>query len=57
MNQDGLQKLPAALFEECEWVSAEWRPRLLAAAAHWLHGKRSPDSEVLQQARKALQRL
>lgn len=50
-------KLPAAVFEDCEWVSAEWRPRLLAAAAHWLHGKQSPDSEVLEQARKAVQKL
>jgi hypothetical protein len=50
-------KLPAALFEDCEWVSAEWRPRLLAAAAHWLHGKQSPDSEVLRQAREAVRRL
>lgn len=49
-------KLPAALFEDYELVSREWRPRLLAASAHWLHGSQSPDSELFQQARQALQK-
>lgn len=48
-------KLPAALFEDYEGVSPEWRPRLLAASAHWLHGKQSPDSELLRRARQELQ--
>jgi len=47
-------KLPAAMFEDYELVSPEWRPRLLAASARWLHGKQSPDSPVLRQAREAL---
>jgi hypothetical protein len=50
-------KLPPALFEDCEFVSPEWRPRLLAASAHWLHGKRSPDSEILQQVRREIRKL
>jgi hypothetical protein len=50
-------KLPAALFEDDELVSPTWRPRLLAASAHWLHGRQSPDSALLQQVRQALQRL
>jgi hypothetical protein len=50
-------KLPAALFEDYELVSPHWRPRLLAASAHWLHGRQSPDSTVLQQARKEIQNL
>ena len=50
-------KLPAALFEDYELVSPEWRPRLLAASAHWLHGKQSPDSELLQEARREIQKL
>jgi hypothetical protein len=50
-------KLPAAVFEDCELVSPRWRPRLLAASAHWLHGRQSPDSELLQQAREAIQKL
>lgn len=47
-------KLPAAIFENCEWVTPQWRPRLLAASAHWLHGPQSPDSPLIQQARDAL---
>jgi hypothetical protein len=50
-------KLPAALFEDYEMVSPAWRPRLLAASAHWLHGPQSPDSRLLQQAREALRRI
>jgi hypothetical protein len=50
-------KLPAALFEDYELVSPQWRPRLLAASAHWLHGRQSPDSDLLQQARQAIQKL
>ena len=48
-------KLPAALFEDYELVSSEWRPRLLAASAHWLHGEQSPDSPVFQDARREIQ--
>jgi lysozyme family protein len=50
-------KLPAALFEDYELVSPEWRPRLLAASAHWLHGRQSPDSPLLRQAREAVAKL
>ena len=50
-------KLPAALFEDYELVSPLWRPRLLAGSAHWLHGSQSPDSELLQQARRESQKL
>jgi hypothetical protein len=32
----------------------EWRPRLLAASARWVHGKQSPDSPLIEQAREAL---
>jgi hypothetical protein len=47
-------KLPAALFEDYHLTSAAWRPRLLAASVHWLHGKQSQDSLIMQQARDAL---
>jgi hypothetical protein len=50
-------KLPVALFEDYELVSPQWRPRLLAASAHWLHGRQSPDSQVLQQAWQEIQKL
>jgi hypothetical protein len=47
-------KLPAALFEDYELVSPTWRPRLLAASLHWLHGNQSEDSPLTQQVREAL---
>lgn len=50
-------KLPTALFEDYELVSPLWRPRVLAASAHWLHGRQSPDSQLLQQVRQAIQKL
>lgn len=50
-------KLPAAMFEDRESISPEWRPRLLAASVHWLHGKQSPDSPVALQAREALRKI
>jgi hypothetical protein len=50
-------KLPAAMFEDYSLVSPEWRPRLLAASAHWLHGKQSPDSQLLREAREEIQKL
>ena len=49
-------KLPVALFEDWERVSPEWRPRVLAVSARWLHGKQSADSPLIRQAREALQR-
>jgi hypothetical protein len=50
-------KLPAALFEDYELVSPACRPRLLAASAHWLHGRQSPDSPLLREAREEIQKL
>jgi hypothetical protein len=50
-------KLPCALFEDYELVSHPWRPRLLAASTHWLHGRQSPDSQLLQEVRHAIQKL
>ncbi len=47
-------KLPAAMFEDYELVSANWRPRLLAASAHWLHGEQSEDAAPVRQARELL---
>jgi hypothetical protein len=47
-------KLPAALFEDYDLVSADWRPRLMAASVHWLHGDQSEDAVPVRQAREAL---
>ena len=47
-------KYPVAQFEDAERASPEWRPYLLAASVHALHGAKSDDAEVLVQARAAL---
>jgi hypothetical protein len=47
-------KYPAAAFEDAARVSPEWRPHLLAASVHALHGSKSPDTPALVQAREAL---
>jgi hypothetical protein len=45
-------KYPAAAFEDAARVHPEWRPYLLAASVHALHGSRSPDTPALVEARK-----
>ena len=44
-------KFPIALFENCRFASPEWRPYLLAASTHVLHGTDMEDSKIVQQAR------
>jgi hypothetical protein len=46
-------KYPAAAFEDAARVHAEWRPYLLAASVHALHGSKSQDTPALVEARKA----
>jgi hypothetical protein len=50
-------KFPAAIFENYESVSREWRPHLLAASVHWLPGARMEDNPAVKQAREALRGL
>jgi hypothetical protein len=47
-------KFPAAIFEDAANVSARWRPFILAASVHALHGSKSPDTSVLVQVRGAM---
>jgi hypothetical protein len=47
-------KFPAAMFEESMRAGAEWRPYLLAASVHALHGERSDDSPALREVMMAL---
>ena len=47
-------KYPAAAFEDALLASPEWRPYLLAASVHALHGPRSNDTAVLVQVKEAL---
>lgn len=47
-------KFPAAIFENAGKVSTKWRPFILAASVHSLHGAKSPDTGVLVQVREAI---
>jgi len=47
-------KYPAAVFEDAHSVNVEWRPYLLAASVHSLHGTRSEDTPALVKVREAL---
>lgn len=47
-------KFPMAMFENCRWISAEWRPHMMAAASYTFLGADAPDSHVIQQVRQAL---
>jgi hypothetical protein len=47
-------KFPAAAFEVASCVSQPWRPHVLAATVHALHGPASADAPVFDQAREVL---
>jgi hypothetical protein len=47
-------KYPVAAFEDTSLASAAWKPYLLAASMHALHGPASADSLILLEAREAL---
>ncbi|MFN0129255.1 MAG: hypothetical protein ACKV19_21510 [Verrucomicrobiales bacterium] len=47
-------KFPMAMFENCRWVSPEWRPHMVAAASYTFLGADAPDSQVIQQVRQAV---
>jgi hypothetical protein len=47
-------KFPSAIFENYELASPRWRPYLLAASVHWLHGTKMPDNPAVLSARDAL---
>jgi hypothetical protein len=50
-------KYPVAVFENCEQVSACWRPHVLASSVYWLPDSTRPDPEWHVQAIDALRRL
>jgi len=47
-------KFPVALFEHYQHVSPEWKPNILAASAHYLHGTKMDDCEAVREAREAI---
>jgi hypothetical protein len=50
-------KFPVACLEHYHYGSPEWKPNLLAASVHYLHGTRMEDSPVVREAREALRGL
>jgi len=49
-------KFPVAVFENYEHVSPEWKPNLLAASVHHLHGTQMDDAPTVAEAREELRR-
>ncbi|MEM7235953.1 MAG: hypothetical protein AAF517_27545, partial [Planctomycetota bacterium] len=47
-------KFLAAVFEDVNYVSPEWRPRFLSATVNYLQGPASPDFAPIAAARKQL---
>jgi hypothetical protein len=50
-------KFPAAAFENTDHISEPWRPHLLAATIHAVHGPASGDAPVFDHAREVLATL
>jgi hypothetical protein len=50
-------KFPIAMFEKHDWVSAEWRPHMAAAAAVTYLGSDRPDSDLMKNVREAVRKL
>jgi len=42
-------KFPVAIFEDLNQVSRGWRPHLMAASIHYLHGEQMEDNALFQQ--------
>jgi hypothetical protein len=50
-------KFPVAAWENCGWVSPEWRPHLLAAASYVFAGADALDTPLAKEVREAVQKL
>lgn len=50
-------KTPIAFFENIQHISPEWRPHLIAASMHNLHGPNTEDNSAVAEAREALRNL
>jgi hypothetical protein len=49
-------KFPAAIFENYDQVNAKWRPHLIAASSHYMHGTQMPDNPAMIEARNLLKK-
>lgn len=50
-------KFSAAVFEELQHTSPQWRPRLMAASTFYLKPSSGPDSRLLERTHSALSRI
>lgn len=50
-------KFPVAAWENCGWVSPEWRPHMLAAASYVFIGADALDTDLAKQVREAVRGL
>jgi hypothetical protein len=50
-------KYAAAIFEDAQLVSPEWRPQMLATSVYYLRGLQEPDSPVMNRALAAVKRV
>jgi hypothetical protein len=50
-------KYAAAIFEDHDLVSPEWRPHLLATSVYYLRGSEAPDSPLMRNVRESLRTL
>ncbi len=48
-------KFPAAIFENYGQVNPKWRPHLIAASSHYMHGTRMPDNPAVSEAKMLLE--
>lgn len=49
-------KFPAAIFENYGQVNPKWRPHLIAASSHYMHGTQMQDNPAVSEARDLLRR-
>lgn len=48
-------KFPAAIFENYGQVNPKWRPHLIAASSHYMHGTQMPDNPAVREAKSLLE--
>lgn len=47
-------KFPVAIFENYELVNSQWRPHLIAASSHYMHGTKMNDNPAVRTAKEML---
>lgn len=47
-------KFPAAIFENYDRVNSKWRPHMIAASSHYMHGTKMADNPAVRHAKELL---